>query len=135
MSSLFDAYALTIQHRSRRVPANDNHAMIAFANGGLDLSLSSIAYKVIDGLDGLFTKGIATLRAARVRRRSILELERLSDRNLADIGIHRSEIVSVVDDVIAGGAPRRSERVIRGTPKVASAPVSANDDTTSDLAA
>lgn len=136
MSSLFDAYALTIQHRSRRVPANDNHAMIAFANEGLDLSLSSIAYKVIDGLDGLFTKGLATLRAARVRRRSILELERLSDRNLADIGIHRSEIVSVVDDVIAGGTPHRSERVIRGAPKVAtSTPVSANDDTTSKLAA
>ncbi len=56
MSSLIDAYTLMLHHRSRRVPANDNDAMIGFANDGLDLSLSATAYKVINRLDGLVTK-------------------------------------------------------------------------------
>ncbi len=134
MSSLFDAYALTLHHRSRRVPANDNRAMIAFANEGLDLSLSATAYKVIDGLSGLVTKGLGKLRASRARRRSIRELDQLSDHVLADIGLHRSEIVSVVDEVIAGGTPRRSERVVRGAPTSAGGPATINDNVT-DIAA
>ena len=128
MSSLFDAYALTIHHRSRRVPANDNRAMIAFANEGLDLSLSATVYKVIDGLGGLVANGLDKLRANRARRRAIRELDKLSDRMLADIGLHRGEIVSVVDEVIAGGTPRRSERVVRAIPKPADTPVTVNDN-------
>ncbi len=128
MSSLIDAYSLTIHHRSRRIPANDNRAMMAFANEGLDLSLSATAYKVIDGLGDLVTKGLGKLRAARSRRRSIRELDRLSDRMLADIGLHRGEIVSVVDELIAGGTPRRSEGVVRAIPKPADTPVTVNDN-------
>ena len=116
MSSLIDAYALTLLHRSRRIPANDNRAMIAFANEGLDLSFSATVYKVIDGLGNLVTKGLGKLRASRARRRSIRELDRLSDRMLADIGLYRGGIVSVVDELIAGGTPRRSEGVIRAMP-------------------
>ncbi len=134
MSSLIDAYALTLHHRSRRVPANDNRAMIGFTNEGLDLSLSATAYKVIDGLGDLVTKGLGKLRAARTRRRSIRELDRLSDPLLADIGLHRGEIVSVVDEVIAGGTPRRSERVVRGASKSAGGPATVNDNVT-DIAA
>ncbi len=95
MSSLTDAYGLTLYHRSRRVPANDNDAIIAFANEGLDLSFSATVYKVIDGLDGLVTKGLDKLRTSRRRRRSIRELDRLSDRILADIGLHRGEIAGL----------------------------------------
>ena len=134
MSSLIDAYGLTLYHRSRRVPANDNDAMIGFANEGLDLSLSETVYKIIDGLDGLVIKGLHKLRTARLRRRSIQELDQLSDRMLADIGLHRGGIVSVVDQLIAGGKPRRSAGVVRGTPKPIDAPVTSNDDT-ADLAA
>ena len=134
MSSLIDAYALTLLHRSRRIPANDNRAMIAFANEGLDLSFSATVYKVIDGLGGLVANGLDKLRANRARRRAIRELDKLSDRNLADIGLHRGEIVSVVDEVIAGGTPRRSERVVRGTPKSAGGPATVNDNVT-DIAA
>ncbi len=134
MSSLIDAYALTLLHRSRRIPANDNRAMIAFANEGLDLSLSATVYKVIDGVGGLVTKGLDKLRTSRARRRSIRELDQLSDRMLADIGLHRGEIVSVVDDVIAGGTPRRSERVVRGAPTSAGGPATVNDNVT-DIAA
>ena len=57
-------------------------------------SLSATAYKVIYGLGGLVTKGLDKLRAARLRRRSIRELDRLSDHMLADIGLHRGEIVA-----------------------------------------
>ncbi len=130
MSSLIDAYALTLLHRSRRIPANDNDAIIAFANEGLDLSLSATAYKVIDGVGGLVTKLVDRVRKARVRRRSIDELSRFSDRILADIGIHRGEIVSVVDELIAGGTTRRPERVVRGTPKPAGGPATVNDNVT-----
>ena len=134
MSSLIDTYALTLYHCSRRVPANDNDAMIGFANEGLDLSLSETVYKVIDGLDGLVTKGLHKLRTARLRRRSIQEFDQLSDRMLADIGLHRGGIVSVVDQLIAGGKPRRSEGVVRGTPKPADGPATVNDNVT-DIAA
>ena len=128
MSSLFDAYARTFNYRSREVPANDNRAMIGFANEGLDLSLSATAYRVIDGLSGLVTKGLGKLRDRRARRRSIRALDRLSDRNLADIGLYRGGIVSVVDELIAGGTPRRSEGVIRAIPKPADTPVTVNDN-------
>ncbi len=134
MSSLFDAYARTFLYRSREVPANDNRAMIGFANEGLDLSFSATAYKVIDGLGDLVTKGLGKLQAARTRRRSIRELDRLSDRMLADIGLYRGGVVSVVDELIAGGTPRRSERVVRGTPKSAGGPATVNDNVT-DIAA
>ncbi len=134
MYSLFDAYARTFNYRSREVPANDNRAMIGFANEGLDLSLSATAYRVIDGIGGLVTKGLGTLRAARARRSSIRELDRLSDHMLADIGLHRGEIVSVVDALIAGGTPRLSERVVRGAPKPAGGPATVNDNVT-DIAA
>ena len=134
MSSLIDAYALTLYHRSRRVPANDDDAMIGFANEGLDLSLSETVYKVIDGLDGLVTKGLHKLRTTRLRRRSIQELDRLSDRTLADIGLHRGEIVSVVDELIAGGTTRRPRGFARTSSQPVDAPVTVNDDT-ADLAA
>ncbi len=134
MSSLIDAYGLTLYHRSRRVPANDNDVMIGFANEGLDLSLSATAYKVIDGLGNLVAKRLGKLRDGRARRRSTRELDRLSDHMLADIGLHRGEIVSVVNEVIAGGTPRRSERVIRGIQKPAGGPATVNDNVT-DIAA
>ncbi len=97
-------------------------------------SLSATAYKVIDGLGGLVTKGLGKLRASRARRRSIRELDRLSDRMLADIGLYRGGIVSVVDELIAGGTPRRSEGVVRAMPKPADTPVTVNDNVT-DIAA
>ncbi len=128
MSSLFDAYARTFLYRSREVPANDNRAIIGFANEGLDLSLSATAYRVIDGLGGLVTKGLDKLRASQARHRSIRELDQLSDRMLADIGLYRGGIVSVVDELIAGGAPRRSEGVVRAIPKPADTPVTVNDN-------
>jgi uncharacterized protein YjiS (DUF1127 family) len=134
MSSLIDAYALTLLHRSRRIPANDNRAMIAFANEGLDLSFSATVYKVIDGLGGLVAKGLGKIRSGRARRLAIRELDRLSNHLLADIGLHRGEIVSVVDEVIAGGTPRRSERVVRIAPKSTGGPATVNDNVT-DIAA
>ena len=130
MFSLIDAYGLTLFRRSRKVPAKDKDAMIGFANEGPDLSLSVIAYKVIDGLDGLFTKWLNKVRIARLRR-SIRELDRLT---IADIGLHRGEIVTVVDEVIAGGTTHPSKGFARTSSQPVDAPVTANDDT-ADLAA
>ena len=128
MSSLIDAYTLTLLHRSRQIPANDNDAVIAFASEGLGLSLSATAYKVINRLDGLVTKWLNKRRVARLRRRSIQELDRLSDRTLADIGLHRGEIVSVVDGLIAGGTTRRSRGFAQASSQPVDAPVTANDN-------
>jgi hypothetical protein len=69
--------------------------------------------------------GLDKYRAARLRRRSIRELDRLSDRTLADIGLHRSEIVSVVNELVAGGT-----RANRGAPKPADVPATVNDNVT-----
>ena len=65
---------------------------------------------------------------SEIRAMTIMELDRLSDRTLADIGLHRGEIVSVVDELIAGGTTRRSRGFAQASSQPVDAPVTANDN-------
>ena len=44
----------------------------------------------------MFTKIIEAYKAHRVKQKAIRELERMTDKDLADIGIHRAQIKEVI---------------------------------------
>lgn len=101
MNALIDALTIAVTPHRMRNGANDN-------DPGAPLSaehpVGAAACRTVDRVDGLVTRIAAWRRRSHRRRHTIRELDRLSDRNLADIGLHRGEIVSVVDRLIAGGA-------------------------------
>lgn len=51
------------------------------------------------GFAGVFATAVASVKAAMERRaeftRTLRELEHLTDRDLADLGVHRSQIVDI----------------------------------------
>jgi uncharacterized protein YjiS (DUF1127 family) len=59
---------------------------------------------------GPFARLVRAVLRWRRRQREIAELARLDDATLADIGLHRSEIRSVVLDGDAPGRPRERRR-------------------------
>ena len=134
MYAFIDALTIAAMPRWMRGGTNDNDPWANYAGRSAEHPVGAAPFQAVDRVDGLVAKGLDKLRTSRRRRRAIRALDRLSDRNLADIGLHRGGIVSVVDEVIAGGTPRRSERVVRGTPKSAGGPATVNDNVT-DIAA
>ncbi len=104
MYALIDALTIAVTPRWMRNGANDNDPRAHYAGHSAEHPSGAAAYQAVDRVDGLLAKGFDKLRTSWRRRRTIRELDRLSDRNLADIGLHRGEIVSVVDRLIAGGA-------------------------------
>ncbi len=104
MYALIDALTIAVTPRWMRNGANDNDPSAHYAGRSADRPIGAVAGQAADRVDGLLAKGFDKLRTSWRRRRTIRELDRLSDRNLADIGLHRGEIVSVVDRLIAGGA-------------------------------
>ncbi len=91
---------LTDTHRPA-TPANDDHARRGFENPiavHADESVSAIGRAIVGAFEGF--------KRWRTRQASIRELAALNDHLLRDIGIHRSEIRSVVDGLLKGDAER-----------------------------
>ncbi len=104
MYPLIDAPAIVVTPHWMRNGANDNDPRAQYVGQSVTRPDGAAGHQAFDQCDGLVTKGLDKLRTSWRRRRVIRELDRLSDRNLADIGLHRGEIVSVVDRLVAGGA-------------------------------
>ena len=100
MYPLIDAPAIVVTPHWMRNCANDNDPRAHY----VARPVGAAGHQAVARCDGLVAKGLYKLRTSWRRRRVIRELDRLSDRNLADIGLHRGEIVSVVDRLVAGGA-------------------------------
>lgn len=113
MYAFIDALTIAATTRWMRNGANDNDPWANYASPSAEHPIGAAASQTVERVDGLVIKGLDKLRTSWRRRRAIRELDRLSDRNLTDIGLHRGEIVSVVDRLIAGGAANdnRADRV------------------------
>ena len=66
----------------------------------LDVLLSRWAYRLAQVGEQVVAGSFDFLHLAYRRRKAVAELRSLSDRLLADIGISRSDIPSVVDDML-----------------------------------
>jgi uncharacterized protein YjiS (DUF1127 family) len=81
-------------------------------------AISVLAYRLIDGIEGLAGRLAEGYRVRRRARLAVQDLSSLDDRMLKDIGIDRSEISSVVHETLraesqADGAPAvRVDRVV-----------------------
>ena len=86
-----------------------------------DLQIDGIvsvgALRTVNALESLLGRVAARLSVWRRRRAAIRELDALSEHHLADIGLHRSQIVSTVEEIIeTGGQPAgRRARSWHGT--------------------
>ncbi len=73
----------------------------------------------LGGIETGVSRLVEGFRAARRRRAAIGELSALSDRSLKDIGLHRSEIRSVVDEMSRGAAPAQRQTPVSRQPALA----------------
>ncbi len=88
--------------RNRTTPGLARRVVADIAGGAQLRSVETGVSRLVEGF-----------RAARRRRAAIGELSALSNHALKDIGLHRSEIRSVVDELTRAAAPAQSQPVSR----------------------
>ena len=66
-------------------------------------------WRLVKGLESALRQGIRGISRWRQRRSAIRELQALSDHHLADIGLDRAQIVSVVEEIQARPRKGRHE--------------------------
>ena len=104
MYAFIDALTIAAMPRWTRNGANDNDPWAHYAGQSTDHPIGTAAYQAVDRVDGLLARVSTWRHRSRRRRHSIRELSRLDDHALADIGVRRADIASVVDRLIAAGA-------------------------------
>ncbi len=88
--------------RNRTTPGLARRVVADIAGGAPLHSIETGVSRLVEGF-----------RAARGRRAAIVELSALSDDTLKDIGLHRSEIRSVVHEMTRAAAPAKRQPVSR----------------------
>ena len=96
---------------SRQEAVSDVHAMPG-------LWISRLAYRAIDFLWDAGRLLIAAHRAHSKRRRAIYQLSGLDDGTLKDIGLHRSEIRSVVEEGLVREAATDADTPVGGPERI-----------------
>ena len=97
----------------------------------LDPLISVGALRAVNGVESVIRRVLAAFSRWRVRRASVRALNELHDRDLADIGLDRSQIVSTVDEIIETGrqpASRRSRSWHKDPSATDPAPANDNED-------
>ena len=101
----------------RRSAANDEGGAV-----NIDSLLSVATLRLVNGLE----QAVAAVTRWRRRRAAVRELSALSDHHLADIGLHRSQIQSTVEEIDETGA-QPSWRRDRSWHRAAGAAANDND--------
>ncbi len=107
---------------NRRIDGDRNRGIPTLVDP-LDETVSVYSYRSIDAIGDLFGRVIDVLRTWQRRRRAISELTALGDRTLKDIGLHRSDIRSVVEELLVSESSSRvkttrpAERTFSATPR------------------
>ncbi len=91
--------------RNRTTPGLARRIVADIAGGAPLRNIETGVSRLIEGF-----------RAARRRRAAIGELSALSDRTLKDIGLHRSQIRSVVHEMTRAAAPAQSQTPVSRRP-------------------
>ncbi len=112
----------THTHRAA-TPANDD-----LARRGLEKPIAVHAGQSVSAIGRAIVGAFEGFKRWRTRQASIRELAVLDDHLLREIGIHRSEIRTVVDGLLKGDAERTvvARRAAAGT-KIDGVPAAAND--------
>lgn len=102
MNHLTDAYVTTLvpQAGHRAFCADDHGFSVVVTHDALHQCPSILAGNSVSAIERLVKGIVSALRTWHERRSAIHELRALDDDTLKDIGLHRSQIPSVVEGLL-----------------------------------